>query len=184
MPTAVDLARASAATAERLFARRRSSCSSRRARRTSIRRALKDRRFSTTAWQSTPAYAFTAAWYLLNARYLQELVDALDTDPKTRERIRFAVQQWTAAASPSNFLAFNPEAQKTLLESKGESLRQGVMNLLNDMQRGKISQTDESRFVVGKNIANDRRLGRVRERAAATDPVQAAHGARCSSGRC
>ncbi|MGF6757928.1 polyhydroxyalkanoate synthase [Paraburkholderia sp. GAS42] len=115
---------------------------------------LRDRRFSADAWSATPAYAFTAAWYLLNARYLQELVDAIDTDAKTRERIRFAVQQWTAAASPSNFFALNPEAQKTLLESQGESLRQGVMNLLGDLQRGKISQTDESGFVVGKNLAN------------------------------
>ncbi|WP_018418118.1 MULTISPECIES: class I poly(R)-hydroxyalkanoic acid synthase [Paraburkholderia] len=115
---------------------------------------LKDRRFSADAWSAAPAYAFTAAWYLLNARYLQQLVDALDTQPKTRERIRFAVQQWTAAASPSNFFALNPEAQKTLLDSKGESLRQGVMNLLADMQRGKISQTDESRFAVGENLAN------------------------------
>ena len=82
------------------------------------------------------------------------MVDALDTEPKMRERIRFAVQQWTAAASPSNFFALNPEAQKTLLDSKGESLRQGVMNLLGDMQRGKISQTDESGFVVGENLAN------------------------------
>jgi polyhydroxyalkanoate synthase len=114
---------------------------------------LKDRRFSSDAWKSTPAYAFVAAWYLLNARYLQELADALETDAKTRERIRFAVEQWTAAASPSNFFALNPEAQKTLLESHGESLRQGVMNLLADLRRGKISQSDESRFVVGKNIA-------------------------------
>ncbi|MFM0172281.1 class I poly(R)-hydroxyalkanoic acid synthase [Paraburkholderia sediminicola] len=116
--------------------------------------ALKDRRFSSDAWSSAPAYAFTAAWYLLNARYLQEMVDALDIEPKVRERIRFAVQQWTAAASPSNFFALNPEAQKTLLDSKGESLRQGVMNLLGDLQRGKISQTDESGFVVGENLAN------------------------------
>ncbi|MEM5437122.1 class I poly(R)-hydroxyalkanoic acid synthase [Paraburkholderia diazotrophica] len=114
---------------------------------------LKDRRFSSEAWKTTPVYTYTAAWYLLNARYLQELVDAIETDQKTRERIRFAVQQWTAAASPSNFFALNPEAQKTLLESNGESLRQGVMNLLGDMQRGKISQTDESRFGVGKNLA-------------------------------
>ncbi|WP_175940419.1 class I poly(R)-hydroxyalkanoic acid synthase [Caballeronia sp. BCC1704] len=115
--------------------------------------ALKDRRFKDTAWQSTPAFAFTAAWYLLNARYLQELADAVQSDPKTRERIRFAVQQWAAAAAPSNYLALNPEAQKALIESKGESLRQGMLNLLNDMQRGKISQSDESVFAIGKNVA-------------------------------
>ncbi|WP_181321958.1 class I poly(R)-hydroxyalkanoic acid synthase [Trinickia symbiotica] len=115
---------------------------------------LPDRRFSSEAWKASPAFAYMAAWYLLNARYLQELADAVDTDPKTRERIRFSVQQWTAAASPSNFLALNPEAQKALVESHGESLRQGVMNLLSDLRRGKISQSDESRFVVGKNIAS------------------------------
>lgn len=113
---------------------------------------LKDRRFSGDAWKSSPAHAFAAAWYLLNARYLQELADALETDPKTRERIRFTVQQWTAAAAPSNFLALNPDAQKSILDTQGESLRQGMMNLLGDLQRGKISQTDESQFVVGKNL--------------------------------
>jgi len=80
---------------------------------------LADRRFSSDAWKAAPAFAYMAAWYLLNARYLQELADAIDADPKTRERIRFTVQQWTAAASPSNFFALNPEAQKTLLESHG-----------------------------------------------------------------
>nr|AEO72076.1 polyhydroxyalkanoate synthase [Burkholderia cepacia] len=113
---------------------------------------LKDRRFSGDAWKSSPAHAFAAAWYLLNARYLQELADSLQTDPKTRERIRFTVQQWTAAAAPSNFLALNPDAQKSILDTQGESLRQGMMNLLGDLQRGKISQTDESQFVVGKNL--------------------------------
>ncbi|GLU34614.1 poly-beta-hydroxybutyrate polymerase [Trinickia caryophylli] len=114
---------------------------------------LPDRRFSSDAWKASPGFAYMAAWYLLNARYLQALADAVEADAKTRERIRFAIQQWTAATSPSNFLALNPEAQKTLLDSHGESLRQGVMNLLGDLQRGKISQSDESRFVVGKNIA-------------------------------
>ncbi len=114
---------------------------------------LRDRRFSADAWKATPGYAYAAAWYLLNTRYLQALADAVEADPKTRERIRFTVQQWTAAAAPSNFLALNPEAQKTLLESQGESLRQGMLNWLADLQRGKISQSDESRFVVGKNLA-------------------------------
>ncbi|ALK30904.1 class I poly(R)-hydroxyalkanoic acid synthase [Burkholderia plantarii] len=115
---------------------------------------LKDRRFSADAWKASPAHAFTAAWYLLNARYLHALADAVETDPKTRERIRFAVQQWTAATAPSNFLALNPEAQKNLLETQGESLRQGISNLFADLQRGKISQTDESQFVVGRNLAS------------------------------
>jgi polyhydroxyalkanoate synthase len=115
---------------------------------------LQDRRFRSEAWKSAPAYAFAAAWYLLHSRYLTQLAEAVDADGKTRERIRFIMSQWIAAASPSNFLALNPEAQKALVDSHGESLRQGIMNLLADLRRGKISQTDESRFEVGRNIAN------------------------------
>lgn len=95
-------------------------------------------------------HAFTTAWYLLNARYLQALGEMVETDTKTRERILFAVQQWTAALSPSNFLALNPDAQKSVLDTQGACLQQGMMNLLRDLQRGKISQTDESQFMVGK----------------------------------
>ncbi len=115
---------------------------------------LHDRRFMSDAWTATPAYAFAAAWYLLNSRYLAALADAVDADAKTQERIRFFIEQWTAAASPANFLALNPDAQKALVETRGESLRQGIMNLLSDMSRGKISQSDEANFKVGENLAN------------------------------
>ncbi len=114
---------------------------------------LKDRRFNTDAWKAAPGYTFAAAWYLLNGRYLQALADALQTDAKTRERVRFAIQQWVAAAAPSNFFAFNPDVQQIVCATQGESLRQGILNLLVDMRRGKILQTDESQFVVGKNLA-------------------------------
>jgi polyhydroxyalkanoate synthase len=55
--------------------------------------------------------------------------------------------------SPANFLATNPEAQQKLIESKGESLMKGMMQLLGDLQKGQISQTDETAFEVGKNVA-------------------------------
>ena len=63
---------------------------------------VKDRRFSGEAWSSNPMAAFNAATYLLNARTLMGLADAVDADEKTRTRIRFAVEQWVAAAAPSN----------------------------------------------------------------------------------
>ena len=114
---------------------------------------IKDRRFSGEAWNSNPVAAFNAATYLLNARTLMGLADAVDGDPKTRSRIRFAVEQWVAAAAPSNFLAFNAEAQKKAIETKGESIAKGVKNLMHDMQQGHVSMTDESLFEVGKNVA-------------------------------
>ncbi len=114
---------------------------------------LPDRRFAAPAWHDNPIAAYSAASYLLNARTLMGLADAVETDPKTKNRIRFAVEQWMAAASPSNFLALNAEAQKKAMDTHGESIAQGVKNLVHDLQQGHVSMTDESLFEVGKNVA-------------------------------
>jgi len=114
---------------------------------------LKDRRFSDSAWSHNPMAAFSAALYLLNTRTLMGLAQAVQADPKTRERIRFAVEQWSAASAPSNSLMLNAEAQQKAIETKGESIAKGVQNLLHDLRQGHVSMTDESLFEVGKNVA-------------------------------
>ncbi|WP_180683314.1 PHA/PHB synthase family protein [Tepidicella baoligensis] len=113
----------------------------------------KDRRFADEAWSQNPLSAFVAAVYLLNARTLMSLADAVQADAKTRARIHFAVQQWIDASAPSNFLIFNAEAQKKAIETRGESIARGIQNLLHDMKQGHVSMTDESAFEVGKNVA-------------------------------
>jgi polyhydroxyalkanoate synthase len=115
--------------------------------------SLGDRRFSANDWASNPTAALTAQTYLLNARTLMKLAEAVQGDAKTKARIRFAVQQWIDAASPSNYLALNPEAQRKALETKGESIAQGLKHLWQDIQQGHVSQTDESVFDVGHNVA-------------------------------
>ena len=112
-----------------------------------------DKRFAGEAWTSNPLAGVTAATYLLNARTLMALADAVDADAKTRARVRFAVEQWMAASAPSNFLAFNVDAQKKAIETKGESIAKGIKNLLHDVQQGHVSMTDESQFEVGRNVA-------------------------------
>jgi polyhydroxyalkanoate synthase len=114
---------------------------------------LSDRRFSGDAWAQNPVSAFSAATYLLNARTLMAMAEAVQGDAKTRNRVRFAVQQWMDASAPSNFLAFNAEAQKKAIETQGESIAKGVQNLLHDLKQGHVSMTDESVFEVGKNVA-------------------------------
>ena len=114
---------------------------------------LADRRFAAVDWAANPATAFTAQTYLLNARTLLKMADAIEGDEKTKARVRFAVQQWIDAASPSNFLALNPEAQRKALDTKGESIAQGLAHLWGDVQQGHVSQTDESVFEVGRNVA-------------------------------
>jgi polyhydroxyalkanoate synthase len=115
--------------------------------------AIADRRFAGVEWLENPAAAYTAQMYLLNARTLMQMADGVQGDEKTKARIRFAVQQWIDASSPSNFLAFNPEALKKAVETKGESIAAGLQHLVEDVQKGHVSQTDESVFEVGRNVA-------------------------------
>jgi len=115
--------------------------------------ALGDRRFAAPEWSANPAASFLAQLYLLNSRTLGQMASAVEADDKTKARIRFAVQQFVDAASPSNYLALNPEAQKLALDSQGETLARGLQNLWGDVQRGHVSQTDESAFEVGRNVA-------------------------------
>jgi polyhydroxyalkanoate synthase len=112
-----------------------------------------DRRFSSSAWQGNPMSSFNAASYLLNAKFLNAMVDTVETTPQQKQKIRFAVQQIVDAMSPANFLATNPEAQQKLIETKGESLTKGLANMLADMNKGHISLSDESAFEVGRNLA-------------------------------
>jgi polyhydroxyalkanoate synthase len=114
---------------------------------------LGDRRFAGSEWLSNPAAAMTAQLYLLNARTLMQMADSVEGDAKTKARIRFTVQQWIDATSPSNFLALNPEALQKALQTKGQSIATGMQNLLDDLQKGHVSQTDETVFEVGRNVA-------------------------------
>ena len=114
---------------------------------------IRDRRFAGGEWARNPLAAYTAQFYLLNSRTLKHLAESIEGDDKTRARIRFAVEQWVDALSPSNYLALNPEAQARALATGGESIAHGVQLLLKDMQQGHLSQTDESVFEVGRNVA-------------------------------
>jgi polyhydroxyalkanoate synthase subunit PhaC len=114
--------------------------------------ALPDRRFADKSWTAQKPFAWNAALYLLNAEFLQRMAESVEGDAKTRERIRFVTQQWVDAVAPSNFLATNPEAQQKLLDTRGESLVHGIENLLSDLGKGHISQTDEQAFEVGRNV--------------------------------
>ncbi|MEO7494278.1 MAG: class I poly(R)-hydroxyalkanoic acid synthase [Massilia sp.] len=114
---------------------------------------LTDRRFSAPEWSANPLSAFSAASYLLNAEFLTALAEAVEAPPREHQKIRFAVQQMVDAMSPANFLATNPEAQQQIIETKGESLAKGLSNMLGDMQKGRISLSDESAFEVGRNVA-------------------------------
>ena len=112
-----------------------------------------DRRFAAKEWRDNPYYDYLKQSYLLAARYLDELVEAAELEPQAKARTRFAARQWIDAMCPANFPATNPEALRQALDTKGESLARGLANLLGDVQKQRISQTQESAFEVGRNLA-------------------------------
>jgi len=112
-----------------------------------------DRRFVAKEWRENPFYDYIRQSYLLAARYLGDLVENADLQNGAKDRVRFALKQWIDAMSPANFIATNPEALRHALETKGESLSRGLANLIGDVQKGRLSQTDESAFELGRNLA-------------------------------
>jgi polyhydroxyalkanoate synthase len=112
-----------------------------------------DRRFAAKEWRDNPYYDYLKQSYLLAARYLEELVDAAELEPLAKARARFAARQWIDAMCPANFPATNPEALRHALDTKGESVARGMANLLGDVQKQRISQTNEAAFEVGRNLA-------------------------------
>ena len=113
-----------------------------------------DRRFAAGSWGENRISAYAAALYLLGARALLDLADNVQADEPVKQKLRFAVQQWVDAAAPSNFLPLNPEALDKALKTQGQSLRDGMSNWLADLQQGRMTQTDESVFEVGRNVAS------------------------------
>ena len=116
-------------------------------------RHVTDRRFSGAEWNSSPYYDYLRQAYVVNSEFLAELVEALELEPRAKQRLRFVARQLIDAMSPANYAATNPEALTLALQTKGESLSRGIRNLLEDVRKGRISTTDESAFELGRNIA-------------------------------
>ncbi|CAJ48829.1 poly-beta-hydroxybutyrate polymerase, partial [Bordetella avium 197N] len=112
-----------------------------------------DKRFSAPAWKTDSRHLLMAHAYLLSAQVLNRMVDAAQVSEPLRSRLRFSIMQWVDALSPANFLAFNPDAQQSIIESGGEALLAGLTNLVADIKKGRITQTDESQFEIGRNVA-------------------------------
>jgi len=116
--------------------------------------AARDRRFAGEAWGESPIYDYLRQAYLINARFLSQLAEALPIgDRHARNRLLFLTRQYVDAMSPANYAATNPEFIREAIATQGESITRGLVNLIGDIEKGRISMTDESAFEVGRNLA-------------------------------
>ena len=112
-----------------------------------------DRRFASASWREHPYYSYLMESYLLTARHVEALAEAAPVEGQEKDRLRFAARQWVDALCPANFASTNPEVIHKAIESRGESITRGVANLVADMAKGRISQTDEAAFELGRDLA-------------------------------
>ncbi|MEZ5692115.1 MAG: class I poly(R)-hydroxyalkanoic acid synthase [Rickettsiales bacterium] len=119
----------------------------------------RDKRFKDETWEKNTVFDFIKQSYLISSRWIQNSIkDVEGLEEHDAKKIDFYTRQFVDAMSPSNFLMTNPEVLKTTIESNGENLVNGLENLLEDIENSKknlrVSMTDRSAFVAGKNIAN------------------------------
>lgn len=113
-----------------------------------------DKRFKAAEWDEAPYFFdFVKQHYLLVSQLMNEVVETVETDYYTKRKLNFYTKQYINAISPTNFAISNPEVLKLAKETNGQSLIDGFNNFLADIQKGKISQTDETVFEVGRDLA-------------------------------
>lgn len=113
-----------------------------------------DKRFRAPEWDEAPYFFdFVKQSYLLVSKMMKEIIEKAEIDEKAKKKLSFYSKQYIDAFSPSNFIATNPEAIKLAHQTKGQSLVDGYNNLMTDINKGGISQTDMKAFEIGRNIA-------------------------------
>lgn len=118
----------------------------------------KDRRFANPVWDTNPAFNYLKQQYLLNVESVQNALSDMDTlDPEDRKRAEFFTRQIVDMFAPTNFLGTNPDALEKAMATDGESLVQGLENLVRDIEDNNgnlaITLSDREAFTVGENIA-------------------------------
>jgi len=112
-----------------------------------------ERRFKDASWREQPYYDLLRQTYLLGSRHLHEFVNMAQVDDRTKLQLRFYARQFIDAVSPSNFPATNPEVIRKAIETRSASMTDGMKNLIDDLQKGRITRADESAYEVGRNLA-------------------------------
>jgi polyhydroxyalkanoate synthase subunit PhaC len=117
-----------------------------------------DKRFSNPLWDTNPAFNFLKQQYLLNADAMKTAVSDMESlDENDRKRVEFFTRQIVDMFAPTNFLGTNPDALEKAVATDGESLVQGLENLVHDIEAAggnlQVTLADPEAFTVGKNIA-------------------------------
>lgn len=117
-----------------------------------------DRRFKHDDWTSNPMFDYIRKSYLITSKWMVNTMTSIEgLSEADKNKIVFHSQLLADAFSPSNFFMTNPEAIRTMVETNGQSVVQGLKNLQRDLDPAtsqlSIMMSDPDAFELGKNIA-------------------------------
>jgi polyhydroxyalkanoate synthase subunit PhaC len=121
----------------------------------SLRALPGDRRFQDEAWSIWP-FRHYANMFLASERWWDQATSHVHGVTATHEAmLRFTARQVLDVWSPSNFIAGNPEVLMRLMNTKGQSLEEGLRHFREDanlLAEGKPAAGTEA-FKVGETVA-------------------------------
>ncbi|MGI9391858.1 MAG: class I poly(R)-hydroxyalkanoic acid synthase, partial [Boseongicola sp.] len=120
--------------------------------------APKDRRFSDPLWETHPFFSLVKQQYTFSSEAIADAVANLDGIEDTdKKRLQYFTQQIIDMMSPANFLGTNPTALTRAVETEGQSLIDGLENLVRDVEASDgdllVTLADRNAFRVGVNLA-------------------------------
>ena len=118
----------------------------------------KDQRFSDPMWDTHPFFKLIKQQYLFGSEAMNEAIGSIEgMEPSEKKQLEFFSRQIMDLVSPTNFLVTNPEALARAAQTEGQSLVDGLENLVRDIEANDgelvVTLADKDAFKLGENIA-------------------------------
>jgi polyhydroxyalkanoate synthase len=106
-----------------------------------------DTRFADPIWSESATWDIVKEWYLMMTHQVQDMLyDTPGLSNRDRRRAAFWWRKWLNAMAPTNFLLTNPAAMQKAMETRGESLLEGIQQFRHRLPGGRRPDGAPDRF--------------------------------------
>ena len=118
-----------------------------------------DKRFTHQLWRSSPFFKYVLSQYQANSYMIKSAVAQVEgLSSKDKMRLEYFSGQIIDMIAPTNFFGTNPDALEKAFLTKGQSLVQGLENLIRDLEANDgellVCLANEKAFKVGSDLAS------------------------------
>ena len=118
-----------------------------------------DKRFKHQLWRSSPFFKYVLSQYQANSDMIKSAVSQVEgLSSKDKARLEYFSGQIIDMMAPTNFFGTNPDALEKAFLTKGQSLVQGLENLIRDLEANDgellVRLANEKAFKVGSDLAS------------------------------